>query len=50
MDLVKPSEIEDKLIELNIQPDMHQIVSISSKTGFNIPSLIEKIDSMITTK
>ncbi len=50
MDLVKPSEIEDKLIELNIQPDMHQIVSISSKTGLNIPSLIEKIDSMITMK
>jgi len=50
MDLVKPSEIEDKLTELNIQPDMHQIVSISSKTGLNIPSLIEKIDLMITTK
>jgi len=50
IDLVKSSEIEDKLTELNIQPDMHQIVSISSKTGFNIPLLIEKIDSMITTK
>jgi len=50
IDLVKSSEIEDKLTELNIQPDMHQIVSISSKTGFNIPLLIEKIDSMITKK
>jgi GTP-binding protein HflX len=50
MDLVKPSEMEDKLTELNIHPDMHQIVPISSKTGFNIPLLIEKIDSMITAK
>jgi GTP-binding protein HflX len=46
-DLVKPSDIEYKLKELNIQPDMDQIVLISSKTGENIDMLINKIDSMI---
>jgi GTP-binding protein HflX len=50
IDLVKPTEVEDKLKELNIQPDMNQIVPISSKTGHNVPLLIEKIDSMLTTK
>jgi len=48
-DLVKQSEIEVKLKELNIQPDMDQIVLISSKTGQNIDLLINKIDSMILT-
>jgi GTPase len=46
-DLVKSSEIEVKLKELNIQPDMDQIVLLSSKTGQNIDLLINKIDSMI---
>ncbi|HYO05497.1 MAG TPA: hypothetical protein VER14_00755, partial [Phototrophicaceae bacterium] len=49
IDLVKPSEIEDKLKELNIQPDMNQIVSISSKTGHNVPLLIEKIGNMLAS-
>ena len=48
-DLVKQSDIEVKLKELNIQPDMDQIVLISSKTGQNIDLLINKIDSMILT-
>ncbi len=47
IDLVKPAEIEDKLKELNIQPEMNQIVSISSKTGHNVPLLIEKIGNML---
>lgn len=49
IDLVKPAEIEDKLKELNIQPDMNQIVSISSKTGHNVPLLIEKIGNMLAS-
>ncbi len=49
IDLVKPTEIEDKLKDLNIQPDMNQIVSISSKTGFNVHLLLKKIESMITS-
>jgi GTPase len=47
IDLVKSTEIEDKLQELNIQPDMNQIVSISSKTGMNVNLLLNKIDSML---
>ena len=50
IDLIKPAEIEDKLKELNIQPEMNQIVSISSKTGFNVHLLLKKIESMITSE
>jgi GTP-binding protein HflX len=49
IDLVKSAEIEDKLKELNIQPEMNQIVSISSKTGHNVPLLIEKIGNMLAS-
>jgi GTP-binding protein HflX len=47
-DMVKPIEIEQKLKELNIQPDMNQIVLVSSKTGHNLNLLKDKIDAMIS--
>src|SRR5919107_725468 len=47
IDMVKPIETENKLKELNIQPDMNQIVLISSKTGDNLNTLKDKIDAMI---
>jgi GTPase len=50
IDLIRPAEIEEKLKELNIQPEMNQIVSISSKTGFNVHLLLKKIESMITSE
>ncbi|HXT84286.1 MAG TPA: GTPase HflX [Verrucomicrobiae bacterium] len=47
VDLVKQSEITEKLKDLNLQPDMNHIVPISSKTGYNIPLLLDKINLML---
>jgi GTPase len=45
IDMVKNNEIKDKMKELNVTENMHQIIPISAQLGYNLPRL-RKIISM----
>lgn len=50
IDLVKNNEIKDKIMELNINENMNQIIPISAQMGYNLPGLKKLISKQLANQ